>query len=54
MNTIKFSAYIPERLYLRFTQKAREACLKRKGKTRGAITDGIIEAMELWINSGVD
>ena len=53
MKVVKFSAYVPENQYLRFTQKARETCLKRKGKTRGAIADGIIEAMEFWISKDV-
>jgi hypothetical protein len=46
---VKFSAYVPEDLYLQFTAKAREVSVKRNGRTKGAITIAIIEAMEQWL-----
>jgi len=54
MNKFKFSAYVPTEVYLEFTRRAREKYLHEKGSTRGAITKGIVEAMELWIKKEED
>jgi len=52
MEMIKFSCYVPADLYLEFTKKAREKSLNEKKRTRGAITNAVIKAMELWLNEG--
>jgi len=46
----KFSAYIPNELYLQFTQKAREKSFKENGETRGCIKNAVIDAIKLWVN----
>jgi len=49
MQRFKFSAYVPVKLYLEFSRKAREKQMNEMGTTRGAITKGVIEAMEIYI-----
>jgi len=45
----KFSAYVPVELYLEFTRKAREKQMNERGTTRGAITRGIVDAINLYL-----
>jgi len=51
---IKFSCYVPVNLYLEFTKKAREKSLNEMKRTRGAITNAVIEAMKLWLKEEED
>lgn len=49
MKTFKIQAIVPLDLYLEFSHKAREKLLRKSGKSRGAITEAIIESMKLYL-----